>query len=585
MLDGQTSQPANSFLSMNCTNCHAENPAAFTHCGECGLSLFLAVLKEIGEPRAVKTHYIFAPGATIGRHPDNVVNLQDPSLSRFHARIDYQHGRFYIQDLSSSNGVFVNDVKVRRREIRDFDRLALGATMLLFRTGAPSLRATSPLLQTQEEFLAAVSGMNQRAQSAAFSHEVLEIAARFAIKITRAERAVIFLYDNQRALQPAVFHNVTHSDVQHDEFDVSRSALQEAEDTGEMVIREACLADPRYQSNHSIQTLQLNTILCLPLKSSRPLATMTLPEPETGKLPTKGVMFGVLYLDSRRTLKGMPQHRRTMLQVLADQIALTIENMLLQKEMQEKRQINKQMRAAKDVQQRLFPPPNFSHPHFTMAYHYAPAQHIGGDYLAFQPLSETRFLLAMGDVVGKGLPAGLVVMTVHGGLYSEISHQAELLPIVRSLDRLIYEYTQGKVFVTFFAGIFDLTTKRLEYTSAGHNPPLLYCRTAQKWHELAARGVPLGVAPDAERRVESIPLESGDLLTLYTDGITEARDAAQKQFGKEGLKKVLSHWLLSPHNENPPLHELVNTVLARLQHFTNYQPLEDDTTLMAVSVK
>jgi len=553
------------------------------------VSLFLAVLKEIdkqdnacGAAGAVKSHYIFTTGATIGRHRDNTVILHDPSLSRFHARIDYQNDKFFIQDLSSSNGILVNDAKVRRRQIKDFDRITLGETTLLFRAGEPATTIAPALLQTQEDFLAAVNGMSQRAQNAAFSNEVLEIAARFAIKITRAERAVIFLYDNNRQLQPAVFHNVTNSDVQHDEFEVSRSALAEAEDTGEMVICESCLDNPRYQSNQSIQTLRLNTILCLPLKSPHPAEPTTIADTSTPA--TKGMMFGVLYLDSRRVLQGMPQHRRTMLQVLADQMALTIENALLQKEMREKRQMSKQLHAAKAMQQRLFPPPTFSQAQFDMAYHYAPAQQIGGDYVAFQPLSDSRFLFAIGDVVGKGLPAGLVVMTVHGGLYSEIAHHTDLLKLVRNLDRLIYEYAQSKVFVTFFACILDTDTMQLEYLGAGHNPPLLYSRAANKWHELASVGVPLGVAPDAERRVESIPLERGDLLTLYTDGLTETRDAAKKQFGKDGLKKVLSHWLLSPEDQKS-LPDLLNAILARAQYFSNYQPFEDDTTLLTVAVK
>ena len=547
------------------------------------MSLFLAVLKEIDQQEStVKSHYIFSTGATIGRHRDNTVILHDPSLSRFHARIDYQNDKFYIQDLSSSNGVLVNDVKVRRREIKDFDRIMLGETLLLFRTGEPGTTIAPAFMQTQDDFLAAVNGMSRRAQNAIFSNEVLEIAARFAAKITRAERAVIFLYDNHRQLQPAVFHNVTNSDVEHDEFEVSRSALAEAEATGEMVICESCLDDPRYKFNESIQTLQLNSILCLPLKSPHPVEPLTVAD--TAPPAPKGMMFGVLYLDSRRALKGMPQHRRTMLQVLADQMALTLENALLQKEMHEKRQIGKQLRAAKDVQQRLFPPPSFAHAQFDMAYHYAPAQHIGGDYVAFQPLSDSRFLFAIGDVVGKGLPAGLVVMTVHGGLYAEISHHTDLLKLVRNLDRLIYEYAQSKVFVTFFACILDTDTMQLEYLGAGHNPPLLYSRAANKWHELSSAGVPLGVAPEAERRIETIPLERGDLLTLYTDGLTETRDAAKKQFGKDGLKKVLSKWLLSPE-EQKNLPDLLNAIIARAQHFSNYQPFEDDTTLLAVAVK
>jgi sigma-B regulation protein RsbU (phosphoserine phosphatase) len=141
------------------------------------------------------------------------------------------------------------------------------------------------------------------------------------------------------------------------------------------------------------------------------------------------------------------------------------------------------------------------------------------------------------------------------------------------------------VFVTFFAGVLDTETMQLEYTNAGHNPPLLYSRAGENWQELAAAGMPLGVNPDIKRAVETISLQSGDLLALYTDGITEARDRAKKQLSKEGLKKVLSSWLISPADEKPPLTELVNAVFARVQHFTGYQALEDDTTLMAVAVK
>jgi serine phosphatase RsbU (regulator of sigma subunit) len=97
--------------------------------------------------------------------------------------------------------------------------------------------------------------------------------------------------------------------------------------------------------------------------------------------------------------------------------------------------------------------------------------------------------------------------------------------------------------------------------------------------------MPLGVNPHIERAVEMTALQSGDLLTLYTDGITEARDRAKKQFGKAGLKKILRGWLASRDQEKPPLTELVTAVFGRVQHFTNYQPLEDDATLMAMAVK
>ena len=570
---------------MLCNNCRAENPAPTSHCGTCGSPLIVAVLEELTAGRAVHSHYVFATGATIGRHQDNSITLDDPQLSRFHSRIDYTNGKFFIEDLNSRNGILVNDVKIRQREIRDLDRITLGRVLLRFRTGDLSKYSAEPILQTQDVFLAALRNMSQKAETAVLSDEMLEIAAKLALNLTHAERAVIFLYDNNRELQPAVFHDAMHSELHRNAFEVSHSTIAEAETTGEMVMREDCLNDPRYEHHQSIQDLQLNTIICLPLKSVRPVETSTLHDGEAADAPVKGVLFGVLYLDSRRALKVLPQHRRTMLEVLAELVSLTIENAMLQKEMRAEKGFKKQIRAATDVLERLFPQPVFSHPRVDMACHFAPAHSIGGDYLAFLPLSDSRFLFAIGDVAGKGLPAGLIAMTVHGGLYAETTHHADLLTSIHHLDQLLHEYARGKVFVTFFAGVLDLDRMQLEYTSAGHNPPLLYSAADDQWRELVAAGIPLGVDPDAEREVVTIELQAGDLITLYTDGVTEARGLDDKQFGKEGLKKVLNNWLLAPRGAKPSLLELVSAVAARVQHFTDYQPPQDDKTLMAMAIK
>jgi len=569
---------------MRCRNCNCENPSQFHHCGECGAPLGVAVLKEIDEKSAIASHYIFENGATIGRGLDNAIVLSDPSVSRTHARIDFQDDKFFVEDLGSKNGVWVNETKVRRREIKDYDRLTLGSVLLLFRTLVHAEERPEPAFHTQERFLEAIQDIGQSAKSAVLSKHVLEVAAEFAINLTRAERAIILLYDEDLNLQPAVFHNLSKREVARDEFEVSRSAIEEVEATGEMLVREQMLSDPRFGSNRSIQALQLNTIICLPLKSPRGARSATNHAARPGKAAVKGVLFGVLYLDSRRPLKGLPQYRRSMLQVLADQTSLAIENVILQKEMAEQQNLKTQLRAAKEIQQRLFPPPSYSHPEFEMAFRFEAAQQVGGDYLGFIPLDDSRFLIAIGDVVGKGLPAGLVVMTLHGGLYSEISHQQDLLALIHNLDRLIYEYTQGQVFVTFFAGILDIRKRKFEYACAGHNPALLYRKQGNEWQELRASGIPLGLEPGTSRSVKSITLAAGDLMTFYTDGITEAKGKGGKQFGVEGLKTVLSTWLAAQTREQLSLTDLVQAVFERARYFTGNKPFADDTTVMAVAL-
>jgi serine phosphatase RsbU (regulator of sigma subunit)/pSer/pThr/pTyr-binding forkhead associated (FHA) protein len=570
---------------MLCSACRTGNPEGCSHCEKCGAPLFVALLEELKDGGTVKLHYVFANGATIGRHPDNAIVFSNRFLSRFHARIDFQNGKFFIEDLSSNNGVLVNNARVRHCELHDFDRIALGRILLRFRTSDLGRSDSKAGMQTHDAFFAGMMNLSQRAETAVLTDEMFEIVARLAMNLTHAERAAIFLYDNNRKLQPALFHNLMQSDQRRDAFEVSQSTIAEVEDSGKMVSRDECLNDPRYKANESIQSLRLNTIICLPLKSSHPLEASTVHDGEPVEQPAKGVLFGVLYLDSRRVLKGLPQYRRAMLEVLADQVSLMIENAVLQREMAEKKKLKKQIRAASDVQERLFPQPIFSHDRFDMAYHYAPAQSICGDYVAFLPLTGSRFLFAIGDVAGKGLSAGLVVMTIHGGLHAEITHNTDLLTLIRRLDRLIYEYSQGKIFVTFFAGVLDVATMQFEYASAGHNPPLLYRHEGDDWQELTTAGIALGVDPDVERAVATMQLNPGDLLTLYTDGVIEARDIFNKQFGKQGLKKVLSNWQIAPRHKKPSLNELVNAVFGRVRHFTSYQPLYDDTTLMAVAIK
>jgi sigma-B regulation protein RsbU (phosphoserine phosphatase) len=570
---------------MHCEKCQAENPTRFQHCGECGAPLYLAVLKEISDRPEIAAHYVFASGATIGRHYENSVVLLDPSISRHHARLEYQDDKFFIQDLSSSNGVYVNEVKVERREIKDFDRLTVGKVTLLFRTSSLVKMGKEHSMLTQDRFLVAIQNINQNAKSAVLSQRVLEIAAEFAITLTRAERAIIFLYDQNLKLQPAVCYNFAPKEVAHDEFEVSLSAIAEAEASGEMLMREQLLDDPRFKAHQSIQALRLNTIICLPLKSPHVVDISTAQDADTERLHAKGVLFGMLYLDSRRPLKGLPQHRKTMLQVLADQTSLAIENSILQREMQEKKSLKQQMRAAKVLQQRLFPSSSYSHHKFEMANQYVPAQQIGGDYLAFLPLSDSRFVLAIGDVVGKGLPAGLVVMTLHGGLYAEVAHQDDLLALMHNLDRLVYEYAEGKVFVTLFIGILDAENMTMEYASAGHNPPLLHRSQPEEWHELRAAGIPLGLNPETQRGVGKIQLQAGDVLTFYTDGLTEAHNAHKKQFGVEGLKRVISSWVAAQKREQHPLSALISAVLERARNFAKNKTLEDDTTIMVLAAR
>lgn len=141
------------------------------------------------------------------------------------------------------------------------------------------------------------------------------------------------------------------------------------------------------------------------------------------------------------------------------------------------------------------------------------------------------------------------------------------------------------MFVTFFICILDVQNMTLQYANAGHNPPLLYRRDRNAWQELRAPGVPLGLNAEDARTAELLHVRPEDLIVFYTDGITEAHDDKRKQFGSEGLKKVLSTWSAAQKHKPESLTELLRAVIERVRHFTNNKPQEDDTTLMTVLIK
>jgi sigma-B regulation protein RsbU (phosphoserine phosphatase) len=183
------------------------------------------------------------------------------------------------------------------------------------------------------------------------------------------------------------------------------------------------------------------------------------------------------------------------------------------------------------------------------------------------------FLVA--DVSGKGIPAALLVSTVHAAVHLQIDQSETIAELVSRIDRHLQRYAAARKFLTLFFGLLEPDSGVLRYVSAGHNPALLLGGSGETVR-LDSTGVPIGILPNATWREETLRMEPGDLLCLYTDGVTEAVNEQEEEFGVERLARLVSR------NAASSPQKICNEALAAVADFARGMPQYDDQTLLVV---
>ncbi|HEY1252609.1 MAG TPA: SpoIIE family protein phosphatase [Thermoanaerobaculia bacterium] len=294
------------------------------------------------------------------------------------------------------------------------------------------------------------------------------------------------------------------------------------------------------------------------------------------EISVSGRRLGVLAVadkESRdgRVLDFTPTDAR-LLSLFANQAAAAIETARLHKEALEKERIERELELAATIQRQILPRDLPSVPGLDIAARNVPTRQVGGDYFDFFPLSGGRLAFLVADVSGKGVPAALLVSTVHAAVHLQIDEARTVPDLVQRIDRHLQRYAVTRKFLTAFFGVLEPEAGQLRYVSAGHNPALLR-RSGGGVEQLKATGVPLGMFPNASWREETLPMAKGDLLCVYSDGITEALDAADEEFGMHRLARLL---------EAGPAAEICRRVFDAVGAFAADVPQYDDQTLLLV---
>ena len=264
-----------------------------------------------------------------------------------------------------------------------------------------------------------------------------------------------------------------------------------------------------------------------------------------------------------------------LLSLFANQAAAAIETARLHREAIEKELIERDLELAATIQREILPRSLPEIAGLELAAANLPTRHVGGDYYDFFPLSRGRLAFLVADVSGKGVPAALLVSTVHAAVHLQIDEAKTIVELVEKIDRHLQRYAATRKFLTLFFGLIEPDTGVLRYVSAGHNPALLLRRSGEI-ARLDATGVPVGMFASSTWKEEVVAIAPGDLLCLYTDGLTEAANEAEEEFGMERLATALAR------GRELPVGQICDRIFADVAEFALGMPQYDDQTLLLV---
>jgi sigma-B regulation protein RsbU (phosphoserine phosphatase) len=244
----------------------------------------------------------------------------------------------------------------------------------------------------------------------------------------------------------------------------------------------------------------------------------------------------------------------------------------------EKERYTKELEIAKEIQDTFLPESTPDIPGIGIAAVTIPAMEIGGDFYDFIPAGKGRWGIAIADVSGKGISAALFMALSRTLLHVSGTTGTDPADAIQQANRWIYEDGRSSMFVTAFYGVLDPAGMRFSYVNAGHNPPVLVREAgAQELEE--SRGIALGVVPEVVIPATTLDLRQGDLLVLYTDGVTEAFNEGYEAFGEERLRAFLRK------NRTGSARAVLEGLIAEIRAFTGTAPQSDDITLVVVKVE
>lgn len=292
-------------------------------------------------------------------------------------------------------------------------------------------------------------------------------------------------------------------------------------------------------------------------------------------LINKGKLIGLLNVFNKKDGEQFRTDDERLLSIIAAQSANVIENARLLEEEKKLHAMEEEMRFAREIQLNLLPKniPQLSG--YEIAAVSLPAREVGGDYYDFITIDENKTAFCLGDVTGKGLPAAMLVANVQATLRGQLIFNSPACECLQRSNILLYNSTDSTKFVTLFLGIIDVSTNRITYCNGGHDFPY-FIKNNGEVKRLCTGGVLLGSFPELSYDEEIIEMDSGDLLIISSDGITEARCSSEEMFGEDKLLEIIK----AERNQSSNI--ILEKVIEKVNAFAKNVPQFDDMTLIII---
>jgi serine phosphatase RsbU (regulator of sigma subunit) len=509
------------------------------------------------------------PQFLIGRRTSADLQIVSTDVSREHAEIVQEDGRFLLRDRQSRYGTFVNGQQVNEHPLQHGDRIRLGRTdaiELVFMTdGAKTtgfLDAAASDASDLRQMAAILNGLRALGSGRVLD-EVLGLVMDSALDVTKAERGFMMLANEEGELEFKIARGKGRTTLPGTSFTTSEKIPREVFRTGESrMVGDLMEGDWKGEHDGTI-AVGIRHVLCVPLKVT----------PMSAAAASVHRVIGVLYLDGRERSTMLSQATRSSLEAFATQAALAIDSARLYAESAEKARIERDLRIAADIQRALLPEPTFESASVDLAAATIPCRTVGGDFYDYIEVGERGLGFALGDVAGKGPPAALLAAAVQTNFAAQAPVSADPAETMERVNKALLRRAIEARFATMFYGAVT-TAGRLSYCNAGQEPPLVVRKNEMSWLEVG--GPVLGLLSIATYEFESVALEPGDLVVVCSDGVTEARNQAGDEFGRDRLVEALR----GRHGARPDA--VLEHLLGAVKQFSEGAAQADDVTALVL---
>lgn len=289
----------------------------------------------------------------------------------------------------------------------------------------------------------------------------------------------------------------------------------------------------------------------------------------------KGKMIGLLTVFNKKTIIGFSNNDQRLLGIISAQSAQIIENARLYREEQALLHLQEEMRLAYEIQVDLLPKFQPKISGYQIAGKSIPAKDVGGDYFDFIQIDKDRLAFCIADISGKGIPAAILMANLQASLRGQAKLDKSCKDCVSFTNDILYHNTAPNKFATLFYGILNNVTHEITYCNAGHNEPFLFSKD-NNITKLSVGGLVTGIMPSYAFDETSIPILPGELLILFSDGVTEAMNINEEEFNEDRLREVILN------NRNEPPENLIEIIFKEIQKFCGNTPQMDDITVVII---